>query len=76
MFNEFGTCVFTVLCMLTPLITFMEGLTPGNAPAQIANLHTTFNIVTTIILIPAGGYLTKLAIIILKEKESIGEEIR
>ena len=76
MFNVFGTCVFTVLCMLTPLIAFMEGLTPGNAPAQIANLHTTFNIVTTIILIPVGGYLTKLATIILKEKAIIGEEIR
>lgn len=76
MFNVFGTCVFTVLCMLTPLIAFMEGLTPGNAPAQIANLHTTFNIVTSIILIPVGGYLTKLATIILKEKAIIGEEIR
>ena len=76
MFNVFGTCVFTVLCMLTPLIAFMEGLTPGNAPAQIANLHTTFNIVTTIILIPVGGYLTKLATLILKEKEIIGEEVR
>lgn len=76
MFNVFGTCVFTVLCMLTPLIVFMEGITPGNAPAQIANLHTTFNIVTTIILIPVGGYLTKLATLILKEKEIIGEEVR
>ena len=75
MFNVFGTCVFTVLCMLTPLVAFMEGLTPRNAPAQIANLHTTFNIVTTIILIPVGGYLTKLATFILKEKEIIGEEI-
>ena len=76
MFNVFGTCVFTVLCMLTPLVAFMEGMTPGNAPAQIANLHTTFNIVTTIILIPAGGYLTKLATFILKEREAIGEEVR
>ena len=76
MFNIFGTCVFTVLCMVTPLVTFMEGLTPGNAPAQIANLHTTFNIVTTIILIPVGGYLTKLATLLLKEKEVVGEEIR
>ena len=76
LFNVFGTCIFTVLCILTPLVTFMEGLTPGNAPAQIANLHTTFNIVTTIILIPVGGYLTKLATFILKEKEMIGEEIR
>ena len=74
MFNVFGTIVFTILCLVTPMIRFMEGLTPGNAPAQIANLHTTFNVVTTILLIPAGGYLTKIAKFILKDKEEIGEE--
>ena len=74
MFNVFGTCVFTVLCLVTPLITFMEGLTPGNAPAQIANLHTTFNIVTTLLLIPVGGYMTKLATLILKDKEDVEDE--
>ena len=74
MFNVFGTIVFTVLCLVTPVISFMEGLTPGNAPAQIANLHTTFNVVTTILLIPVGGYLTKLATIILKDKGENEEE--
>ena len=74
MFNVFGTCVFTVLCLVTPLVAFMEGLTPGNAPAQIANLHTTFNIVTTLLLIPVGGYLTKLATLILKDKGDSNEE--
>ena len=74
MFNVFGTCVFTILCLVTPLISFMEGVTPGNAPAQIANLHTTFNIVTTVLLIPVGGYLTKLATIILKDRGENDEE--
>ena len=74
MFNVFGTCVFTVLCLVTPLVAFMEGLTPGNAPAQIANLHTTFNIVTTLLLLPVGGYLTNLATIILKDKGENDEE--
>lgn len=69
MFNVFGTCVFTILCLVTSVISFIEGLTPGNAPAQIANLHTIFNIVTTILLIPVGGYLTKLAVFILKDKD-------
>ncbi len=32
----------------------METLT-GNPVAQIANVHTTFNIVTTLILLPFGG---------------------
>lgn len=71
MFNVFGTVVFTILCLLTPMITFMEGLTLGNAPAQIANLHTTFNIVTTLLLLPVGGVLTKLAVMILKDKEEV-----
>ncbi len=75
MFNVFGTCVFTVLCLVTPLIAFMEGLTPGNAPAQIANLHTIFNIVTTLLLIPVGGYLTKLATLILKDKEEVEDSV-
>ena len=75
MFNVFGTIVFTILCLVTPLITFMEGLTPGNAPAQIANLHTTFNIVTTILLVPVGGVLTKLAVLILKDKEEAEESV-
>ena len=75
MFNVFGTIVFTILSLVTPLITFMEGLTPGNAPAQIANLHTTFNIVTTILLVPVGGVLTKLAVLILKDKEEAEESV-
>lgn len=69
LFNVFGTIVFTVLCLLTPLITFVEGWTPGDAPKQIANLHTMFNIVTTCLLLPVGGILPKIATAILKDKE-------
>lgn len=68
-FNVIGTVLFTVLCLTTPLVEFMEELTPGNEKAQIANLHTTFNIVTTLLLIPFGNYLAKFAEIILKDKK-------
>ena len=71
-FNVIGTIFFTILCLTTPLIAFMQGFTPDNAAAQIANLHTTFNIVTSILLIPFGTLLTKLAQFVLKDKE--GEE--
>ena len=70
-FNVIGTIVFTTLCLVTPLISFMEGLTPTNPSAQIANLHTTFNIVTTILLLPFGVLLTKFAEFVLPDK---GEE--
>ena len=69
LFNCIGTVIFTILCMVTPLITFVEGITPGNVPAQIANLHTIFNIVTTIILIPVGHLLPLIAEKVLKDKE-------
>ncbi len=70
MFNVFGTVIFTILCLVTPIISFMEGLTPDNVPAQIANLHTLFNIVTTILLLPVGTWLGKIATYLLKDKQS------
>ena len=73
MFNVFGTVVFTVLCLTTPIISMVENWTPANAPAQIANLHTMFNIVTTLLLLPVGTYLGKLATVILKDKKSVEE---
>ena len=69
MFNVFGTVIFTILCMATPLTAMVEGFTPDNAQAQIANLHTLFNIVTTILLLPFGTWMTKLAVLILKDRE-------
>ena len=72
MFNVFGTIVFTILCLATPIIPMVEGWTPTNAPAQIANRHTMFNIVTTILLLPFGTWLGKIATFILKDPK--GEE--
>ncbi len=72
MFNVFGTIIFTILCLATPIIPMVEGWTPTNAPAQIANLHTMFNIVTTILLLPFGTWLGKIATFILKDPK--GEE--
>lgn len=74
LFNVFGTIIFTILCLVTPLISLVEGWTPGNAPAQIANLHTMFNIVTTILLLPVGTYLGKLATAILRDKGKDSQE--
>lgn len=69
MFNVFGTIVFTILCLVTPIILMVQGWTPDKVPAQIANLHTLFNIVTTLLLLPVGTYLGKIATLILKDKE-------
>ena len=61
LFNVIGTTIFTIVCLVFPLIVLVESFTPGNAPAQIANMHTLFNIVTTLLLLPFGQYLAVLA---------------
>lgn len=69
MFNLIGTALFTVICILTPLTSLVESFTPGNVTSQIANMHTLFNVVTTLLLLPFGVYLAKLATKILPERK-------
>lgn len=73
MFNIIGTVVFTIICMATPFVSWMETLAPGNPVAQIANTHTVFNIVTTLLLLPFGNVMAAIATKLLpgrKEEES------
>ena len=51
----------------SPFAAFVESLTPDNVAAQIANMHTIFNITTTILLLPFGTYLAKIATKILPD---------
>lgn len=74
MFNVIGTILFTVLCILTPLVGVVQGITPTNPAAQIANMHTIFNIVTTLILLPLGNGLVSAAMHILPERKQDMEE--
>ncbi|MCI6139065.1 Na/Pi cotransporter family protein [Clostridium sp.] len=68
MFNVIGTVIFVTLCILTPFTDFIISLTPDNPVAQIANVHTIFNITTTVILLPFGTMLEKLATMMLPDK--------
>lgn len=70
MFNIIGTTIFTLICMFTPLTGWVESWTPDNVAAQIANMHTLFNVATTLLLLPFGNQLAKLVIKILPEKET------
>ena len=67
MFNIIGTVVFTILCLSFPIAEFVGGFTPDKPAAQLANMHTVFNIATTILLIPFGTLLAKAAIKILPD---------
>ena len=61
MFNVVGTVIFVVLCMVTPIVDWMITTNPANPAAQIANVHTIFNIATTVILFPFGPMLVNIA---------------
>ena len=66
-FNVIGTIVFVTICSFLPFTKWMTELAPGDPVAQIANVHTIFNITTTILLLPFGTQLAKLATRILPD---------
>lgn len=68
-FNIIGTIIFVTISMLFPFADFVEALTPSNVAGQIANVHTIFNIVTTLLLLPIGNKLVDLACFILPDRE-------
>ena len=74
MFNIIGTAIFTVVCMMTPYVELIEALTPGEPVKQIANAHTIFNIVTTLLLLPFGTYMAKIATRILPDSKKEDDE--
>ena len=82
MFNVIGTVIFTILFLVFPIAYVIDGsltlpgslgqtiagLMPASHAGQIALVHTSFNIITTIILLPLGNYLAKAAVKILPER--------
>lgn len=68
-FNIIGTIIFTLICMLTPLTDIVISWTPTNGSQQIANMHTLFNVVTTLLLVPFGTLLADFATRVLPLKE-------
>lgn len=75
MFNVIGTTIFTIVCLVSPLTSIVESFTVGNPAAQIANMHTLFNVVTTALLLPFGVYLSKIAMKILPEVKEENEGV-
>lgn len=74
LFNIIGTALFTVICLVTPYVSWIEAMTPGDPVAQIANAHTVFNIVTTLLLLPFGTYMAAIAVRILPDSKKADDE--
>ncbi len=77
LFNLTGTTIFTLACLVLPITNWVGGITPDNPVAQIANMHTVFNIATTLLLLPFGTFLAKIAQRILPNaKEEVAQKDR
>ncbi len=88
MFNVIGTVIFTILFLVFPIAYVIDGsltlpgslgqtiagLMPASHAGQIAWMHTSFNIITTMILLPLGNYLAKAAVKILPDRPEDKDE--
>jgi len=73
LFNVIGTAFFTIVVTVLPLTNLIESVV-SSPMAQIAVMHVIFNLVTTVLLIPFGGSLARLATRILPDAPAEHEE--
>ena len=74
LFNIIGTVLFTVICLVTPYVTWIEAMTPGDPVAQIANAHTFFIIVTRLLFLLFGTLMANIAVRILPDSKKADDE--
>ena len=75
-FNIIGTVLFVTISMLFPFADLVQSLKPSNVAAQIANVHTIFNVTTTLLLLPIGTRLVNLACRILPDSEEDQQDMQ
>lgn len=75
LFNIIGTAVFILVCLYTPFINLIASWSPDDPMLQIANLHTCFNILTLIMLIPFGSLLADIAVLLIPFKGKEAERV-
>lgn len=74
LFNSIGTVIFVTICMMLPFTDWIASFTPSNPMAQLANIHTIFNVVTTLLLIPFGNKLAQATYVLLPLKDNEKED--
>ena len=74
MFNVIGTVLFTAVVLNFPLTQLIESFAPGAPKVQIAVMHTVFNITTTLLLLPFGNMLARLAVVLMPERPEEHED--
>lgn len=73
LFNVVGTVIFIMASFALPIEDWVAATAPNNPMAQIANLHTIFNLTTTILVLPFSSYLAELAAAIIRGEDPVVE---
>ncbi|MDL2236539.1 Na/Pi cotransporter family protein [Christensenellaceae bacterium OttesenSCG-928-K19] len=69
LFNIFGVAIFMVLLQLLPIVDWVKSWSPDEPVRQLANFHTFFNVITTVIFIFIPWVLTKLSYIFIRGED-------
>lgn len=69
LFNVIGTLIFTLLSFALPLVDWFASLAPNAPAAQIAFMHTIFNVSITLILCPFADKLAHLSTVIISGED-------
>lgn len=75
LFNIFGTIFFLIMTAFTPYTQLLEMIS-DNTAVQISAAHIIFNVVSTIIMLPFGKIIIKLACILIPDKDEKDTKVR
>ena len=67
-----GAILFMGVLYIFPITDIVANLTPGVPKQQIANFHTIFNVLNTLILLPFGGTMVNLVTRLIKDRDTGG----
>lgn len=76
LFNLIGVAIILILSAFLPLADLFEALVPGNPKLCISCMHISFNVFSTLILLPCANLLVKLSQAIIPGEDPQTEEIK
>ncbi len=76
LFNLIGVAMILILSAFMPLANWFESLVPGNPKLCISCMHISFNVFSTLILLPCANLLVKLSQMIIPGDDPQTEEIK
>ena len=76
LFNCLGTALFLILGAFLPISDWIAAAAPGNLRLQIALIHISFNLVTTLVLLPAAGLLERAACLLVRSRAGEDHDLR